>query len=214
MGYRFSFPPLIEHSAVHVHLTDVLVGRGIGLQVDQDEAIEDVVIENEVDVIVLALGCDVILPADEGVSFAEFEQGFLQMIDDGRFELALVDFGLLRDAEEFENHRVLDKLFLALLIGDGGVVSLFDWLSGLDEAEVVLRLDVPLEDADAPAFREAFVLVPLPGLGVEDGDQEFVMGPAEQRRFSIRMENVWVELIKSIELVQTGFPKPLAKFQR
>ena len=75
-----------------------------------------------------------------------------------------------------------------------------------------MRRDVPLDDADAPAFREAFVLVPLPGLGVEDGDEQGVFAPF-QIRFSGRLENVWIRLIEGIKLIEVCFSKALPKLE-
>lgn len=75
-----------------------------------------------------------------------------------------------------------------------------------------MRRDVPLDDADAPASREAFVLVPLPGLGLEDGDEQGVFAPF-QIRFSGRLENVWMRLIEGIKLIEVCFSKALPKLE-
>ena len=47
--------PFVVHPHIHVHLTDVLMRDPGGLQVDQHEAFQDVVVEDQVDEVVM--GC-------------------------------------------------------------------------------------------------------------------------------------------------------------
>ena len=61
----------IVHSAVHVHLADVLMCDFAGLEVDEDEALEDVVVENEVYVVVFFFGVDVLLTGHTHVPACE-----------------------------------------------------------------------------------------------------------------------------------------------
>jgi len=58
-----------------------------GFQVEKDETLEQVVVKNEIDVEILALGADALLPGDEGKTFAQFEQEGLKIRDEGVFEL-------------------------------------------------------------------------------------------------------------------------------
>ncbi len=70
------------------------------------------------------------------------------------------------------------------------------------------RLENVWKSMNAPAMRQAFILIPFPRLGVEDGNKKFVMDPSKQRRFSIRVENVRVAFIEGIKLIKACFPKP------
>ena len=65
--------PLVVHADVHIHLPDVLVFDLLGLEVDEHEATEEVIIENEVDVVVLLLSVDPLLPCNEGIALPHFE---------------------------------------------------------------------------------------------------------------------------------------------
>ena len=60
-----------------------------GLQVDEHEALEQVVIEDEVDVEIIKLGADVLLAGDERIALAHLEQELLQVGDDCALELRL-----------------------------------------------------------------------------------------------------------------------------
>lgn len=62
-----------EVAEVHIHLPDVVMLHVVQLQVDQHEATQDAVIEDEIDVIVRVVERDSVLPADERESFAELQ---------------------------------------------------------------------------------------------------------------------------------------------
>jgi hypothetical protein len=64
------FFEVIKHPPVHIHLPDVLVGELAGLEVNQDKAFQEVVVKDEVDIKVLGLGADTVLPPDEGKAAA------------------------------------------------------------------------------------------------------------------------------------------------
>lgn len=102
---------VIEHADIHVHLADVLVAELVDLEVDQHEALEQVVVENEVNVEMGSFRADAELAPDEGEAPAEFEEEVLQVIDEGRFDVALVSFRVLGQVEKFENVGVLEDTF-------------------------------------------------------------------------------------------------------
>ena len=101
---------VVEHSHVHVDLADVLMGELGGLEVDDDEAFQDVVIENEIEVEVAGLGADTHLAGDEGEAVAHFQQEALELGDDGGLDFGLGGGGIFRQAEEFENVGVFDEV--------------------------------------------------------------------------------------------------------
>jgi len=61
---------VIEHPHIHVELADVLMGELADLEVDQNEALEEVVVENEVDVEMLGFRGDAVLAGDESEALA------------------------------------------------------------------------------------------------------------------------------------------------
>lgn len=62
---------VVKHADIHVHLADVFVGEFFRLQINEDEALEQVVVENEVHVEVAALGADAELATNEGEALAQ-----------------------------------------------------------------------------------------------------------------------------------------------
>ena len=67
-------PQVVVHANVHVHLSDVLVGELARLEIEEDEALEQVVVEDEIDVKVFGLGADALLPSDKGEALAQLSK--------------------------------------------------------------------------------------------------------------------------------------------
>ena len=91
----------IEVVHIHLHLAEVLMGELVALEVDEDLAAEQTVVEDEVDAEVVVVEGESFLAGLEEESLAEFEEEGFQLIDDGRFEIL---FGIVRafvEAEEF-----------------------------------------------------------------------------------------------------------------
>jgi hypothetical protein len=86
----------IEETDIAVHLTDVLVGKLAELEVDQQVALEDDVVEDEVDIEMLVLEREALLPRNEGEAFADLEQEMLQLLEDRALEVTLTEFGAFR----------------------------------------------------------------------------------------------------------------------
>lgn len=63
---------------VQVHLPDVVVLHVAQFQVDQHEAAQDAVVENQVHPVVAVVDGDPMLPAHEGEALAQFQQNGLQ----------------------------------------------------------------------------------------------------------------------------------------
>ena len=100
--------PVVHHVAVEVHLAGVLGLEGAFLQVDDHEAAQAQVVEQQVDVEVLLADVEVILPPDEGEALAEFQQELLQVGQQAGFQFALVE-GLF-EREEVEDVGVFEGL--------------------------------------------------------------------------------------------------------
>jgi hypothetical protein len=70
-GIVFRSPPLLViHTHIHVHLADILMGQLSGFQIEEHEALEQVVVKDQVKVKILRLRADPLLASDEGESFA------------------------------------------------------------------------------------------------------------------------------------------------
>ncbi len=102
-------PQLVVHDVqVEVHLPRIAWLEGPGFQVDDDEAAELQMVEEQVDVEVFITDFDPELPADEGEAFAEFEKELFQVVQELSFEFPLVK-GFLQ-GEEVEDVGVLEGL--------------------------------------------------------------------------------------------------------
>src|SRR5207244_3654560 len=100
----------IEEIHVHLHLTEVLMRELPQLQVDEDEAAEQPIVEDEVDVEVIALEREPLLSRDEAEAFPHLEEEFLEPADDRLFEIPLLRRRLLAKVEELEDERILDHV--------------------------------------------------------------------------------------------------------
>jgi len=101
------------------------------------------------------------LPPDEGEAGAEFEEEFLDVIDEGLLQLGLA--AGIGGAEEIEEVRIFEKLGGHVGVGRGhgeGEVVL-----GFPHAEVELVLDLNFQDAAAPSVGESLVDVKVAGGG-------------------------------------------------
>ena len=96
---------------VHLHLSDVLMGKIARFEVNEDEAFQDIVIEYEVDMEVPPVEVDVLLPCDEGEAAPEFQEEFLQVVDERLLEIGFVETRALFHAQKFKNVGIADNIF-------------------------------------------------------------------------------------------------------
>ena len=115
---------------VIIHLARVAVLEGADFQIEQDVATEAPLIEDQIHVVVLVAKGHPELAGLETKARAEFEQEFLQVVEQGRFEIALGVLRQLGEAGEFEDVGIADQVFdgfLRLLsagaFDDGGFIS-------------------------------------------------------------------------------------------
>lgn len=96
---------------VHLHLPDVLMGEIARFEVDKDKAFQNIVIEHEIDVKVPPVEVDVLLPCNEGEAAPEFQEEFLQVVDERLFEVGFVETRALLHAQKFKNIGIADDIF-------------------------------------------------------------------------------------------------------
>ena len=97
----------VEEVHVHLHLPQVLVGELAELEVNEHEAAQQPVVKHEVDVEVVAVEGDALLPGHEAEALAQLQQERLQVVDDGLLQVALQPVGALLQLQELEHHRIL-----------------------------------------------------------------------------------------------------------
>ena len=80
---------------IHLHLTEVLMGELVELEVDDHVATQETIIEDQVHEEVIFVEGKTFLPGLEKEAFAEFEQKALKVADNGCFEFSLCVAGFL-----------------------------------------------------------------------------------------------------------------------
>ena len=95
---------------IHLHLAEVLMRELVELEVDDDVAAEEAVVEDEVHEVVVLVEGEALLAGLEEEAFAEFEEEVLEAIDDGLLEVGLGVAGLRIEAEELEHERLLQQV--------------------------------------------------------------------------------------------------------
>ena len=112
-----------------MHLAGVGVGELAELQIEEDQAAQAAMEEEQVHAIPVVADAQAALAADEGEVVAEFEQEAFQMADEGFFQLGLGVFIL--QVEELQDERIFDsssgrdgvsRLGLCALREHGGLV--------------------------------------------------------------------------------------------
>ena len=108
---------LIDDVEVEVHLASKLGLEGFDLQIDHDVGTEDGVVEEKVEIVVLAADFHVVLASHEGESLAEFKKELPQMIEKRPLQLVLAD--VVGESEEVEMVGILHQLARQIGLGRG-----------------------------------------------------------------------------------------------
>lgn len=101
------FPPV----EVEVHLSGVAVLKRPDLEVEEDMAAEVAMVEDEVDVVVVATDGDASLPGFEEKAGAEFQEEMLEVVEEGGFEVALGVVGQFGQTGKLEDVGIADEVF-------------------------------------------------------------------------------------------------------
>jgi hypothetical protein len=179
---------------VGVELAEVLVLEGIGLEFYEDVALEDTVIEDEVDEEVFVADENALLPGLETEPVAQLEEEILKAVEQGVFEVGLGHDIPRPESEELEDVGIADDVGglerFRRLMRQGGELGL---VFGKATALVVEAGDLATQLADGPVPPDTLDLVKAP-LGVvgklnefgEMGEGEAVeqFGMVRQRRWS------------------------------
>jgi len=171
----------IEIIDIHLHLAEVLVREFVALEVDEDIAAEEAVVENEVDSEVVVVEGEAFLAGFEEKALTEFEKEGFELVDDGGFEIGFRVAGVVGEAEEFENKRIFNKVggFFDDLSFAGQAAN-FVLVSAEGEALVERAGDLALELAHAPLVGGSLDLVETTLFGDIDREQLDIVRPSER----------------------------------
>ena len=163
---------------VAVHLADVLVGELADLVIDEDEAFQEVVVEDEIDKELVAFEAEEFLAGNEAEAAPKFEEEGLEVIHDGLLEGGLAEARGAGDAEEFQDGGGGED-FRGILHGLPGALIFEEafFVSAGEEAFVVKAVDLALQLAGGPAGGGAFGFVEIAGIGFFDAHEGAVLGP-------------------------------------
>jgi hypothetical protein len=74
---------IVEHPDIHINLTDIFVSELFGLEIDDNETLEQVVVEDEVDIEVTRFCADAHLPRHKREPITHLQQESLKLRNDG-----------------------------------------------------------------------------------------------------------------------------------
>jgi len=151
--------------------------EGPGLQIDEHEALEDVVVEDEIDVVVRAIDRDALLAADETEAAPEFEEEGLELIDQCLFEFGLDADRPVWKPEEFEHVRISQHVSWCGLNRRDQVGTRRLVLG--ESAFVVAGRDLTIEFARAPPSCDRFGVISAPGSRVVYSNESPIMRPRQ-----------------------------------
>src|SRR5206468_1249868 len=136
--------------------------------VNYDETAQLQVVEQQVDVEVVIADFQVKLAADEGEALPQLQQETLQVVEETRLQLPLVE-GCF-EGQQVEDVRVFERLPREVGLRRGQ--QPLEVRQGLSMPAMGLRLDHGEQDVEAPAVGERLLHVPEEGRGFLDALHE------------------------------------------
>ena len=85
---------LLKYPHIHIHLPNILMIKLTYLEVDEDEAFEQVVVEHEINKKFFAFNPQMLLPGDEGKALTKFHEEFLQLIEQALLKVLFIQPGI------------------------------------------------------------------------------------------------------------------------
>jgi len=155
---------IVDHVEVEIHFGRVFRFECAAFQINDDEAAELQVIEEEVQIEIVITEFEVDLTTNEGEAGAELDEEFAQVLDQSEFQVAFPRPEA--EGEEAEMVGILDDLLreIGLRIGQG----VFEVGDGLAVALVGCGFDLEGENAARSAVFEGLHRIPEAGGGVLD----------------------------------------------
>ena len=104
---------------VGIELTEVLVGELLVFQFNDDTTMKDAIVEHKVGIVVFIIDDDTLLTWLKTESLAKFEYEILHVVDQGIFQVVLIDYLLCLQPEKFERERIAYLQFVAVVTLNG-----------------------------------------------------------------------------------------------
>src|SRR5215217_1525379 len=141
----------IEQPHIAVHLADVLVCELAKLEVDEQVALQDDVVENEVDVEVFVLERQPLLSRHESKAPAKLEKKVRELAEYRALQVALSQQLALGEVKEIENEGVLDGVGWSFKhLPPGREVHDASLVATLEQAREKVRVNLSLKVLDGP----------------------------------------------------------------
>ena len=122
---------------IHLHLSNILMGQLSHFEVNQHKAFQNVVVEHQINVEVLTVQCEPLLPSHKRKASAQFQKELLQVINQCLLQIAFKHMGVWLDLQELHNIGAFDDLLIFRLrlgglnlSGNGGLCP--DWKAAAD----------------------------------------------------------------------------------
>ena len=112
-NHRYEIPATARHNSLILipkPACDVLMGQPAGLQVDENETFQDVMVKHEVDEKPGCLRADMILAADKGEPLPRFKEELPELADERLPGIPFEEPGRSGNFQEFKNIRIPDKI--------------------------------------------------------------------------------------------------------
>ena len=173
---------MIFPASNRVNLPGVAVLEGPDFQIQQNVAAEVAVVKDEVNIIVLAAHGDAALAGFKQKARTEFEEEFLEMVQERGFDIALGVFGAFAQAGEFKHVGIANQVFDGFLrLLRAGAFDDGSFVFGKPGALKQQRADLALQLAHGPVALETFVLVERAFERVVNADQFDELSPGEMK---------------------------------
>jgi len=95
---------------VHLHLSKVLMGELTDFQVNQHVAVQQAIVEHEVNEEVIFIKGEAFLSGLEKEAFSQFQEKVLQFVDDSGFKIGLGVFCLFVEPQKLQHVRLFQQI--------------------------------------------------------------------------------------------------------
>lgn len=167
---------------VELHLDEILLRQLADLEINQDVALQSGVVEGQVDVEVVAVECQPLLPRHESESAPEFQQELPHMADECLLHAALNQLMPFWQVKKLQYAGILKNIDRALWLL-AFLRKFHDSLlaSALEQPLEEQAVDLAFEIGRGSAFASRFILVKQAGMDIPNAHEQAVVGLGEIR---------------------------------
>ena len=160
------------------------MGNFAGFQINQNKALQDIVIKNQINKIVFFFCMNMLLSCNKCISFSKLHNKLLQVIDNSLFKVRFMVFCALLHIQKLSDNRVSYEFKLVLIRR-----SYFFHLSlhtlrilCFQHSIVILRRNISLKRSCAPILIKGLFLIPLSYCFIIDLKKNTIVRPTKQSR--------------------------------